>query len=209
MTSIEQEYVIDTYEFIANEFSSTRYNVWGFVKDFLLDKEHLYGLDIGCGNGKNMIYDNMVGIDTSKSFVNICNQRGKNVLLGNSCSLPFQNDCFDYCICVAVLHHLSSPERRKQCVDEMLRVLKPNGSCVFNVWSYENQTKKKFVVGDNYVPWVSRDKDRDVKLRYYHIMNEDIFNSFINQFCDRVSIEKKFNQLGNWIVIFKKKKICH
>lgn len=205
MTSIEQEYVINTYDFIANEFSSTRYNVWGFVKDFLADKEHLYGLDIGCGNGKNMIYNNMVGIDTSKSFVDICNQRGKNVVLGNSCALPFQNEIFDYCICVAVLHHLSTPERRKQCVDEMLRVLKPNGTCVFNVWSYENQTKRKFVVGDNYVPWVSRDKDRDMKLRYYHIMDEDNFDSFINQFCDRVSVVKKFNEFGNWIVIFKKK----
>ena len=47
-TLIEQQFVLDTYANIAKEFSNTRYHVWNFVKEFLKNKQHLYGLDIGC-----------------------------------------------------------------------------------------------------------------------------------------------------------------
>ena len=67
---LELEYVQRVYEQIAERFSETRYKVWPVVNKFLGDigeaslvgggvttkKEMPWiGLDIGCGNGKNML----------------------------------------------------------------------------------------------------------------------------------------------------------
>ena len=55
--SIEDKYVKHVYNTIANEFSNTRYRPWTCVEEFLdnIPKKSLIG-DIGCGNGKNMLY---------------------------------------------------------------------------------------------------------------------------------------------------------
>ena len=38
--------------------------------------------------------------------------------------LPYRRECVDVCICVAVLHHFSTPQRRRQALREMLRILR-------------------------------------------------------------------------------------
>jgi ubiquinone/menaquinone biosynthesis C-methylase UbiE len=203
-TSIEQKYVLDTYSHIADEFSTSRYSVWKFVKEFLQDKEKLWGLDIGCGNGKNMIYDNMVGMDNNETFIKICKSRGKEVVLADCTNIPFDDNTFDYVVCVSVIHHLSTDERRVQCVNEMKRVLKVGCSGMFNVWSEENQDKQVFVDGDNYVPWKSRTQ-KMTQLRYYNIMNHDRFMKLVNRFTDDILVTDVKNEKGNWIVEFIKK----
>ena len=51
------EEIDSVYNKIANDFSRTRYKVWDGVKQFLdtipVDSKIA---DIGCGNGKNMMY---------------------------------------------------------------------------------------------------------------------------------------------------------
>ena len=204
-TYIERKYVLDTYNVIANEFSNTRYHVWNFVKQFLWDKASLYGLDVGCGNGKNMIHDNMVGVDCNQPFLDICTNRGKQVLCADCCELPFRSNSFDYCMCISVVHHLSSEERRKNCVMEMIRVMKRGSSGVFNMWSLENQEKRQFVLGENYVEWKSRDNSKETQLRFYYIMDYDTFMIFINHFNNFIDLIKIENEKGNWIVYFVKK----
>ena len=52
---MEIQYVKNTYEIIAEHFSSTRNNVWGKVAEYMNQlPENSYIADIGCGNGKNM-----------------------------------------------------------------------------------------------------------------------------------------------------------
>ena len=55
--SIEEIHVKKVYNTIASEFDTTRYRPWSCVEDFLdnIPKESVIG-DIGCGNGKNMMY---------------------------------------------------------------------------------------------------------------------------------------------------------
>ena len=59
--SIEDLNVKDVYNKIANEFNNTRYRPWTFVENFLynIPKNSIIG-DIGCGNGKNMLYRKIV-----------------------------------------------------------------------------------------------------------------------------------------------------
>ena len=202
----ETVFVTNTYEKIAKEFSDTRYHVWNFVKFFMKDKQNLYGIDIGCGNGKNMIHSNMIGIDNCKGFINICKTRNKDVVLGDICALPFKSETFDYTISIATLHHLSSEERRIKCIDEMIRVMKKNGEGVISVWSHEFQTKHKFELGDNLVPWKSRNVEIKPELRYYYIMNFDMFTNLIGKFKNKIKIISIENEKGNWILHYKKYK---
>jgi tRNA (uracil-5-)-methyltransferase TRM9 len=204
-TLIEQQFVLDTYANIAKEFSNTRYHVWNFVKEFLKNKQHLYGLDIGCGNGKNMIHDKMMGVDSNEYFVALCEQNNKDVVLADCCNLPFDDKTFDYCICISVIHHLSTEERRALSIFEMIRVLKQGGYGILNIWSQEYQEKRRFVNGDNYVEWKSRDTDKQPLLRYYHIMNHDMFVNMLNQFNQYLHILDIKNEKGNWVVTFVKK----
>lgn len=210
MIEIEQKYVHDMYECIANDFNDSRFCVWKFVREFLKDKTSLYGLDVGCGNGKNMIHDNMIGIDTCSKFVDICKEKGKDVIKGNCIELPFENCTFDYVMAISVIHHLVTDKRRLQSVIEMIRVTKPGGEIIFNVWSVENQEKRKFIAGDNYVPWIFRPK-KNVKKRelnrYYHVYDKTLIDRFVSSLkiiCKNIELCNVFNEKGNWVVKIKK-----
>ena len=211
MTSIETSFVQDTYMKIADDFDDSRYCVWNFVKLFLRDKQCQKGIDIGCGNGKNMIHNNMIGVDNCSKFVDICKNKGKNTQYSCCCELPFIDNTFDYAVCVSVIHHLSTHERRMKAIQEMIRVVKPGGKMLFNMWSVENQEKRNFIQGDNFVAWNMRptksETNQESYLRYYYI--NDIFS--IHDFCQdirtlgNVVVNMIYNERGNWVIHLTKK----
>ena len=76
----EQENVVDVYNQIGHEFSNTRASVkWPWITEFIegLPKKSNI-LDVGCGNGRNMKYNDyhFYGVDNSKTFINICKEQG-------------------------------------------------------------------------------------------------------------------------------------
>ena len=83
--------------------------------------------------------------------------------------------------------------------------MKRGSSGVFNMWSLENQEKRQFVLGENYVEWKSRDNSKETQLRFYYIMDYDTFMIFINHFNNFIDLIKIENEKGNWIVYFVKK----
>ena len=214
MTEIEQEYVLNVYNDIAEHFSDTRYCKWNFVTNFLdAQKPTDKGIEIGCGNGKNLCIRNdlnIIGIDTCQSFINICMGKKLRVFQQNACNLTFTDNSFDYAMSVAVFHHLSTDIRRYKALKEMIRILKPGGKGMISVWSLEqtnrnnNMKKRLFVPGDNYVPWM-RKKDKKIFKRYYYIFNETMFKKYIEQFNECISIDNICNVRGNWVIEFTKK----
>ena len=98
--SIEEIHVKNVYNTIASEFDTTRYRPWSCVEGFLdnIPKGSVIG-DIGCGNGKNMMYKKdclNYGCDFSESLVNICLQKNLNVICGDILNIPYQTNSFDY-----------------------------------------------------------------------------------------------------------------
>ena len=210
LNQLEKEHVKDVYDEIADHFSDTRYCIWNFVKNFVEDKQELHGLDIGCGNGKNMgIVPEMkiTGVDQCQKFVDICLNKGHSVMRADCCSLPFENNVFDYAISIATFHHMATEERRNLAMSEMIRVLKPGGEGLVSVWAVENQKgekiKRNFVPKDNFVKWLRR-SDKRLFQRYYYIYTEEMMRLYIEQFTDKVVINKLYNERGNWVVEFKK-----
>ena len=56
MSVIENLSIEGVYDKIAEHFDNTRYSIWGSVKKFIdIFETGAKVLEIGCGNGKNML----------------------------------------------------------------------------------------------------------------------------------------------------------
>lgn len=84
-----------------------------------------------------------VGCDRSLNLSSIAASRGFNALGADALSLPFRDAAFDAVISIAVVHHLTTPERRAAAVAEMLRVARPGGQILVTVWAFEQRRKKE------------------------------------------------------------------
>ncbi|KAL7675047.1 hypothetical protein ACOME3_001315 [Neoechinorhynchus agilis] len=84
---IEQSNVRDVYEKIAESFSSTRRIVWPIVLRFLESiADYSLVIDIGCGNGKNMVNRKltMIGCDVCEKFCKlVSNKNGLESFVGD------------------------------------------------------------------------------------------------------------------------------
>ena len=186
-----------------NLFSDTRFCLWDVVKNFSKNfKSDSKVLDAGCGNGKNIKYFNdtcnIVGIDNCIDFVNICNDRGYNVIYSDIRNLPFENNSFDFIISIAVIHHFDKEDDRLKSINELIRVLKPGGKLLFTVWAFESDEyskKKNFKVGHNIIKFNKSKK-------YYYIYNRVNFEEFCN-YTKGVNTDISWDR-GNWNCIMTK-----
>ena len=207
MTTLEQEKVHKVYSAIADHFSNTRFNQWQWITDFINEtaKPNNLILDVGCGNGRNMQgYDKnqVYGIDTCPEFVEICNERGYQVLQANMCNIPFPDNNFNNLLCIASFHHLSTEEGRLEALREMHRVLKPGGTMLLSVWSIRQPAKSKqqfTKYGDTMVSW---NKFGETYERYYYIFeDEELYRLFWKSGLGIVSHAWDY---GNEVFILKK-----
>ncbi|KAI1471585.1 S-adenosyl-L-methionine-dependent methyltransferase [Daldinia caldariorum] len=183
--SYEQQHVHSVYETIASHFSSTRHKPWPFVASFL---ESLapgsVGLDVGCGNGKYLDVNRdivIIGSDRSANLARLARDlkvvkgttttpttptnSGADVAgIADSLALPFggARRRVDFAICIAVVHHLSTRERRVEGVRALLDCVRPrSGKVLVYVWALEQGTSRRgwdegTADQDQLVPWVMK-----------------------------------------------------
>ena len=172
----ETQYVTNVYGKIAPYFNERRVFTWSWIANFIKSiEQNSTILDIGCGNGRNMQNPNynFIGLDICQEFIDICKKRGMTCLYGDMCNMPIKSNSIDAIISIASFHHLSNKERRISALNEMKRVLKPNGKILLSVWSIEqpNKTRRTFTnYGDTIVSWNQYGKDFD---RFYYIFRLD------------------------------------
>ena len=182
MNNVEQIMVKNIYEDIAEHFNNTRTYKWSWVNEFLdsLKKNNMV-YDIGCGNGRNMIHDNLhfIGIDNCENFLKICGQKNLNVINSNITQIALNANSTDAIICIAVLHHLSTKDNRLLALLEMKRLIKSGGKILLSVWSINQpkKTRRSFKhYGDNIVLWNQYGK---IYERYYYIFKLDELKTLI------------------------------
>jgi len=110
-------------------------------------------------------------------------------VVADSLSLPHRPSTFDFAISIAVVHHLSTRQRRVEAIEEVLNTLLPNGKLLIFVWALEQKSSRRgWGEGDEQdvmVPWIMRGQGKDDNRlsktfhRYYHLyrkheLEEDI-----------------------------------
>lgn len=201
---IEEKYVHEVYNAIASHFNKTRYSVWKKVKSYIqtLPDSTIIG-EIGCGNGKNMQLKpkQFIGCDQSENMVKLCQQKGLNAIKANIIDLPFKDETFDHTICIAVIHHLASHERRLKAIKEIIRITKTGGSMMILVWALEQSPADKvFKEQDTLVEWHNGPQ---ISERYYHVFKKGELEELI-ALCTEVEIIESFYEMSNWGIIIKK-----
>jgi len=198
----------NVYEEIASDFDKTRRIVWTGVKDFIDDQvKDTQGLEIGCGNGKNMLYRNdlvIEGVDFCEKFVEICKEKNLTVSQGDMRELLYDDNNFDFTLSVAVLHHLYSLEDRLKSIKEQIRVTKKDGQILIIVWALKQTNfyqKREFTKTDEMISW--KKKDGKILYRYYHMYHEDELETEVKSFSN-IKVIKSFYDRGNYGVILKK-----
>jgi ubiquinone/menaquinone biosynthesis C-methylase UbiE len=194
------------YNEIAVEFSRTRYKVWPKVANFL-DSLHpsSHVLEIGCGNGKNMLYRpdlSMKGLDITEGFLEICRDRGLRVEYGDARKLPEPTNAYDAVLSIAVIHHLQTRAERRQALQEIARVLKPGGQALLSVWAHTEDSQDNNQ--DRLIPFKT---PTTTVQRFYHFytkkeLQEDLEESVGNT-CVTWTIQE---ERGNWYAVLKKAK---
>jgi SAM-dependent methyltransferase len=142
---LEREHVQAVYDSIASQWDATRYKAWPRVDAFIagLPRGSLV-CDSGAGNGKNLAVcarEGHVGVgsDFSGALTEISAGRGHESLVGDSTQLPYRDELFDAALSIAVLHHISSPARRRALIAETMRVVRAGGQALFYAWALEQR----------------------------------------------------------------------
>lgn len=180
--------LIETWDTIADSWTHLRARPQDEVLEFanLIDEPGLL-LDIGCGNGRNLLpflekQFSCIGMDFSKGMIREAKKFLEKkefsafLLVGDALSLPFKEDAFDCVLYVRALHHIPTKELRISSLKEVKRVLKKDGKILISVWKryypqfifdfFSNLFEKKFEFGDTYKKWRYHGK---VYKRFYHL----------------------------------------
>ncbi|CAI7642593.1 hypothetical protein N7455_010084 [Penicillium solitum] len=210
----EQQNVHEVYQEIAQHFSATRYKPWPIVERFLTGlAPGAVGLDVGCGNGKNLMVNRDVFIiasDRSENLARIALQhQPHSTVVADILDLPHRDATFDFAISIAVVHHLSTPARRVQAVAEILRTVKhgsetqEGGKILIYAWALEQKNSRrgwdKGDEQDRMVPWVRKGDQPQTFHRYYHLYAEGELERDIGNAGGRV-LESGYEK-DNWWAI--------
>ncbi len=149
------------------------------VVNFLKDKRGLI-VDLGCGNGRNMIKQKGVeywGVDFSAGQLthaerNLKKEKVKFQLFKSKLDkLPsdFKDEMFDAGLFVATLHCIETKKEREDSLKEFYRILKTGSEGLISVWNSEDE-RFNGIKGDIYMSWK---EDGIPYMRYYYLYKKD------------------------------------
>lgn len=212
------EKVQKDYDLIAKEWNESR----AFPRPFqvALAKNIKKGekvLDAGCGNG--VLYDvlasksiDYTGLDVSARLLQIAKKRASKLkrnqklnslkikfVKGSILKIPFKDEIFDWVLALGVLHHLPSPYQ-KRAVEEIYRVLKPDGQVVVSAWNlYSEYVGKKILKkeGGLIVPWKAT--PGKIVHRYFHwFEKKELADLFKKAGFQKIRVGLANYSSGNW-----------
>lgn len=221
---METTHVHSVYSKINQHFSDTRFAIWNCVQNFLddLPQNHLLGIDVGCGNGKYEKYAStllrnrhIIACDVCPELLTIAatsNPASRtDFLQANGLTLPFADNSFDFAISIAVIHHLSTHEKRTQFLREIIRCTAPNAHILITAWAAEQPIKQKWQhLGNNdyLVPWTDKFTNTTHQ-RYYHLFSRAYVDTLLAdaEIAATTHILNIKYERDNWCIVLQKREI--
>ncbi len=201
--------VRSTYERIGRHFAKTRQEPWDEVVRFLDGRSGRIGLDIGIGNGRHaeLLTDHterVIGIDVSDTLLAEARNRATGrfnlaLCLAIAADLPITSNTVDLGIYIATLHHIAPRERRIRSLDELGRVLTPQGVAIVSAWSVTHDRFDRTIGFDTTVDWTL--PDGETVPRFYHIYDIDEFRADLD--TSTVTILESFVSAGNCYAVIR------
>ncbi|SIR71928.1 class I SAM-dependent methyltransferase [Natronorubrum thiooxidans] len=187
--------VRDTYDRIATHFAATREYAWPEVETFVETHanelepavdDSLTGLDLGCGNCRHAELlaghcKRVVGLDVSRGLLETGRERAREhgfavaLCQGDAARLPLAANSVDIAVYVATLHHLPTQRARRDSLDELARVLAPDGRALVSAWSTAHDKFDETDGFDTTIEWTL--PGGEPVDRFYHIYSPEEFDA--------------------------------
>ena len=199
MESKNQEKVWDA---IAEEWDEFKEIPSEFSREFLSECSGKV-LDLGSGSGRHLTgikNGKMYLIDFSGEMLKLAEKKAKKLGInaefkkGELWEIPYENNFFDYAICISALHCIK-PEHHKKVAEEIYRVLKHEGRALIGVWNYNSKRfKNKRKKGkEHLIGW--RDKGK----RYYYLFEENEIHNLFKEAGFKILRERNSEMMINFI----------
>lgn len=197
-----------TFDAIAGEFAATRVRPWPETIAFIgRIPARSRVLDLGCGNGRNLVTIReaghaVVGLDASRGLLGFAAKAGsRHLVRGDAVALPFRDETFDAVHAVAAIHHMPTPEDRRQFLSEAHRVLHRGGVVLVSAWALEQSRFQDSDAQDRSVPW--RRPDGSAVQRFHHLFQAGELSSLATD--SGLAVERRWREGGNHVVLAAKK----
>lgn len=152
--------------------------------------------------------------DRSRNLVQIAAKHDPHsVIVGDILDVPHPAAKFDFAISIAVIHHLSTRDRRVEAVRSILELLHGDttapGRALLYVWALEQKSSRRgWEEGgeqDVMVPWVLKSKGQQDKTyqRYYHLYKRGELEEDVES-AGGVVVESGYEK-DNWWAIAKRR----
>src|SRR3989344_5128935 len=149
--------------------------------------------DLGSGSGRHLVKiksGKMYLVDFSKEMLKLAEKKansgkifihspsGKSQMKANKekinaefkqaniWKIPYENEFFDFAICISALHCVEGEQKREKAVKELYRVLKPKAKAEIGVWNIKSKRFKNIKGKEKYVGWTDKGE------RYYYLYDE-------------------------------------
>ena len=160
-------------------------------------------LDLGSGSGRHLVKiknGKMYLLDFSKEMLKLAEEKSKKEKINaefkqaNLWEIPYENEFFDYAVCISALHCVESAENRKKAVKELYRVLKKGGKAELGVWNVKSKRFKNIKGKEKYVKWTNKGE------RYYYLYDEKEIHDLFKKIGFKIISKHNSEMMINFVV---------
>ena len=159
-------------------------------------------LDLGSGSGRHLtkIKDGkMYLVDFSEEMIKLAKNKATKLkipaefFVADMTKLPFENNLFDYALCICALHCLE-PKNHKKTIKELYRVMKKSSKSLISVWNFNSKRFNQKNGKEKLIGW--RDKGK----RYYYLFEEEEIHDLFKKAGFKILSSHNSEMVINFIV---------
>jgi ubiquinone/menaquinone biosynthesis C-methylase UbiE len=191
----------EVWDNIAEEWDKFKQIPSEFSKEFL-QKCTGNVLDLGSGSGRHLTKiqkGKIYLVDFSDKMIEFAKKKAKKMkipaefAIADLTKLPFQDDFFDYSICISALHCIQ-PKNHKKAVEELHRIMKPNSKSLIGVWNFNSKRFNQKQGKEKLIKWTDKGE------RYYYLFTEDEIHNLFKKAGFKILSSHNSEMMINFIV---------